>query len=133
MSGAHVAVHAAIQRKREETLEEEMMTKYTQEDLSQAWEFKILRSQTNAFKNLSTLANVLEEEAGAGWELVEKFDNGRVRLKRPTSARRQDAMLLSGIDPYRTQYGLSEGGIAAVVLAGVALIALLVAAIAYFV
>jgi len=132
MSGAHVAVHAAIQRKREEALEEELMTKYTREDLSQNWEFKILRSQTNAFKNLTTLANVLEEEAAAGWELLEKFDNGRVRLRRPISARQKDATLFTGIDPYRTQYGLSEGGIAAVALGGAAVIGLIVAAIVFF-
>lgn len=49
---------------------------------------------------------MLEEEARAGWTVIEKFDNGRVRLKRPASARASDATL--GFDPYRTWVGISQ-------------------------
>ena len=37
--------------------------------------------------------------------MVEKFDDSRIRFKRPRNARDQDAYLPEGVDPYRTQYG----------------------------
>lgn len=83
------------------------MTAYQAQDLSGDWEFKILRSMTGAFGRPEKLRKVLEEEAKAGWVLVEKFDNGRIRLKRPASARSGDGAL--GFDPYRTYVGMSEG------------------------
>ena len=82
------------------------MTGYTPEELAQGWEFKILRSATGAFKNAAFLQKALADEAKAGWTLVEKFDNSRIRLKRPASARATDASL--GFDPYRTHVGISE-------------------------
>ena len=82
------------------------MTGYTQTDLIQGWEFKILRSATGAFGKPDRLRQALEEEARAGWVLVEKFDNRRVRLKRPSSARAGDVAL--AFDAYRTSYGMSE-------------------------
>lgn len=123
VSGAAAA--AAARRKREE---EETMTSYTQTDLIESWEFKILRSITGAFGKPERLRQALEEEARAGWVLVEKFDNQRVRLKRPASARAGDAAL--GVDPYRTSYGLSEGKFAFMVfgiaLSSVALLILII-------
>lgn len=83
------------------------MTKYSDGDLAEGWEFKILRSATSAFRDADRLRQVLEEESRAGWVLVEKFDNQRLRLKRPASARTADSAL--GFDPYRTSYGMSEG------------------------
>ena len=49
----------------------------------------------------------LEGEARAGWVLVEKFDEGRIRLKRRATAKDSDANL--DFDPYRTRVGISEG------------------------
>lgn len=46
-----------------------------------------------------------EEEARAGWIMLEKLDDGRIRFKRPRRARAQDAYLPFGVDPYRTHYG----------------------------
>jgi hypothetical protein len=40
---------------------------------------------------------------------VEKFDNGRIRLKRPAAARQQDAQCT--FDPYRTRVGISDVGL----------------------
>jgi 1,4-alpha-glucan branching enzyme len=60
-------------------------------------------------------------DAGIGWELLEKLDDGRVRFKRPVSARRRDGMLPRGVDPYRTRYGMSEGLLAFWIIAGVLL------------
>ena len=33
-----------------------------------------------------------------------KFDDSRIRFKRPRSAREQDGYLPEGVDPYRTSY-----------------------------
>lgn len=46
--------------------------------------------------------------------MVEKFDNQRLRLKRPASARTADSAL--DFDPYRTSYGMSEGKLALVIV-----------------
>jgi hypothetical protein len=121
MSAAHAA--AIARRRREE--EEEHMTPYRPRDLSENWEFKILRSASGAFRSPEVLNRCLNEEAHAGWMMVEKFDDSRVRLKRPATARQNDDTL--PFDPYRTTVGLTEtklvllavggalGGIAAIV------------------
>jgi hypothetical protein len=111
MSGAAAAA-AQARRKREE---EEEMTLYTRDDLAEDWEFKILRSMSGAFKNPETLKRVLDEESRAGWLLVEKFDNQRIRLKRPANAKKVAPDV--GFDPYRTYYGVSEGQFALIVAA----------------
>jgi hypothetical protein len=108
MSGAGAAAAAA--RRRREQQEEEEMTSYQLQDLSGDWEFKILRSVTGAFGNPGKLKKTLDQEARAGWTLLEKLDNRRLRLKRPVSARSGDGAL--GFDPYRTYVGLSEVGFA---------------------
>jgi len=105
---------------------------YTPQELAEGWEFKIVRSSTGAFRTPAFLRAVLDDEQRAGWTLVEKFDNGRIRLKRPASARANDSTL--GSDAYRTQVGMSELKLAlcivAAVLGAVGLIGLLVAMIA---
>ena len=83
------------------------MTPYQPQDLGGDWEFKILRSVTGTFRKPEKLKEALDQEAKAGWTLVEKFDNTRIRLKRPTSARSGDGAL--GFDPYRAYAGMSEG------------------------
>jgi hypothetical protein len=101
-AAAAAAAQAAAARK-----EEEEMTPYTPQDLAENWEFKILRSATGAFRNPDRLRSILEEEGRAGWTLVEKFDNARVRLKRPARARAGDSAL--GFDPHRTWVGMKQG------------------------
>jgi hypothetical protein len=107
--GAAAAAAAANSRR-----EEEEMTPYPPGDPIADWEFKILRSATAAFRRPERLRAILEEEARAGWTLLEKFDDGRIRLKRPASARQLDGKL--DFDPYRTHVGPSEGRIVALVL-----------------
>jgi hypothetical protein len=85
------------------------MTPYTPRDLAENWEFKILRSATGAFEDPAVMQRYLAEEAQAGWTLVEKFDNSRIRLKRPATARQQDAQCT--FDPYRTGVGISGVGL----------------------
>jgi len=114
MSGAAAAA-AAEKRRREH--EEEEMSRYTDSELDGGWEFKILRSNTGAFGKPAVLRKVCDEEARAGWTLVEKFDNERLRFKRPASARAGDAAL--PFDPYRSHYGIGTGAFVALILGAV--------------
>jgi hypothetical protein len=114
-AGAAAGAAARANRRRRE--EEEAMTEYSRADLTEGWEFKILRSATNAFRNPDLFRQALEEEARAGWVLVEKFDNQRLRLKRSASARAGDTAL--GFDPYRTSYGMSEGQLTLIIIGSI--------------
>jgi hypothetical protein len=105
------AAAAAAQRLREE---EEEMTAYSSRDLADDWEFKIVRSAMSTFRNPEKLRAMLEEEARAGWVLVEKFDDQRIRLKRPAHAKQLDGKL--DFDPYRTQVGTTDAKAALVIL-----------------
>ncbi len=101
-NGTAAASATAERRKREE---EEEMTAYSPEDLNK-YEFKIVRANWGVFGNSRKFTQLLQEEAQAGWELVEKFDNERVRFKRSLSLRDRDNLLPAGVDPYRTHYGM---------------------------
>lgn len=98
---ASAATIAAARRRAMLQKEEEGMTGYTTQEL-ETYEFKILRANTAAFRNPDTLRRVCAEEAQAGWSLIEKFDDYRLRFKRPISSR---TLSNSSIDPYRTTYG----------------------------
>ncbi len=107
--------------------EEEERMNYTQEDLT-GWEFKILRATTlGGFKNPNDLKRALDEEAQNGWQLLEKFDDYRIRLKRKASASNTNTADMSLIDPYRTVYGPSNKRIALITLAIMCLMPLLIA------
>jgi hypothetical protein len=106
---------AAAEKARQDREEEEHMTNYSPEDLRDDWEFKIVRSTFEAFRKPETLQRVIAEEARAGWTLVEKFDNGRLRFKRPASARANDHILPPEVDPYRTTFGAGSGVMALIV------------------
>ena len=112
MHGGHIAAHvAAAEKKKKLAQEEEEMTQYRRDELEHDWEFKIVRSSTNQFKKPEVVERIKAEEAMAGWVMVEKFDNGRIRFKRPLSAQRRDASLPPGVDPYRIDIGISQGGL----------------------
>jgi len=121
--GAWIAAAAAKKRRQQLHAEEEMTT-YTQEDLTNDWEFKIVRSESAAFRNPKALDRLIEEEAQAGWVMLEKLDDSRVRFKRPRSARAKDAYLPEGVDAYRTRYGAPTARYAVLVGAVVALLAM---------
>ncbi len=125
--GATAAAAAAAAKRRQMMFaeEEEDMTRYTQDDLNNDWEFKIVRSDAAAFRKPEVLKKLLEEEARVGWVMLEKFDDGRVRFKRPRSARTRDALLPPGTDPYRTQYGISSSRIGLLAV-GLMMLAILV-------
>lgn len=108
------------------------MTGYTPEELASGSEFKILRSATSAFKRPEFLKQVLDEEKGAGWTLVEKFDDSRIRLKRSASARTQGSS--TTIDPYRSYVGISETLMALRIVAAIVIgVAVIMGTIAAFV
>ena len=108
------------------------MTGYTPDELASGWEFKILRSATSAFKRPEFLSRVLEEERAAGWMLVEKFDNARIRLKRPASTRSDGGG--TRLDPYRSYVGISEAALGLRIAAAIVIgLALLLGGIAAFV
>jgi hypothetical protein len=128
------AAAAAEKRRRLLFAEEEDMTGYTEDDLREEWEFKIVRSGTAAFRKPEVLKKLLEEEARAGWVMLEKFDDSRIRFKRPRSARAKDALLPADVDPYRTQYGALSNQYAVVVgLVMVGLLLLFAAGFGFFV
>ena len=103
--GGAAAAAAAKRRRMMMAEEEEGMARYTQDDLGNDWEFKIVRSESGAFRKPEVVKKLLEEEARAGWVMLEKFDDRRVRFKRPRSARNRDVLLPPDVDPYRTRYG----------------------------
>jgi len=112
-AGSTAAIAAAAARKRREQQEEESMTQYSAQDL-EGFEFKIVRSITGRFSNYDAVQKLCAEEARAGWEMVEKFDNDRIRFKRRIERRNQDKSL--DFDPYRTRVGITELGIAATII-----------------
>ncbi len=122
---AAAAAAAAAEMQRQE---EEEMTPYSAKDLDEGWEFKILRSTYAAFRNPEKLRTVLEEEKRGGWTLVEKFDDQRIRLKRPAGAKLAQAEFADGYDPYRTTVGSSHGVIIAAILSFVFVFALVLVA-----
>ena len=122
-SGAWIAA-AAAQKRRQQLHAEEEMTTYTQDDLTNDWEFKIVRSGSGAFRNPKVLDKLIEEEAQAGWVILEKLDDSRVRFKRPRSARAKDAYLPEGVDAYRTHYGVPTARYAVLVGVLMALLAM---------
>jgi len=93
------------------------MSGYSAEELAAGWEFKIIRSSTGSFRRPDFLARILEEERRHGWTLVEKFDNSRVRLKRPASSRAGDAASDAGA--YRSYVGMSEPALAMTIVASI--------------
>jgi hypothetical protein len=98
-AGAAAAAAAAAESQRQE---EEEMTPYSTKDLDEGWEFKIVRSNFGTFRSPEKLRAVLEEEKRGGWTLVEKFDDHRIRLKRPAGAKEAQGDFADGYDPYRT-------------------------------
>jgi hypothetical protein len=107
--------------------EEEVMTRYSADE-TEGWEFKIVRSATAKFKRPEVVRQLVEEEARAGWELLEKFDDSRIRFKRRVEQRADDVH--RDLDPYRTAYGWTSDRLgltlAGVILGLVALVGLLV-------
>jgi len=115
-SGAVIAAAAASQARLQLLQEEEELTQYSDHDLSEDWEFKIVRSGTAAFRKPEEFAKLLEEEARFGWVLLEKLDDGRVRFKRKVGSRPRLPLGEHEGDPYRSVYGMVQSRQAAVIV-----------------
>ncbi len=115
-AGAAAAAAAAAEKARKE---EEELTKYNSDDLD-GWEFKILRSSLGKFKDYKVIKALCEQEAKAGWELVEKFDNYRIRFKRKTEHRKNDRFL--DFDPYRVSMGVNKRLVVGIIVAATTLL-----------
>lgn len=123
IAGSMAAITAAAQQR-----EEEDMATYNKSDLD-GWEFKIVRSVMGGFNSSAKMEQVCREEAQNGWELVEKFDDHRLRFKRRTD--RPSPGINSGlpndgrskIDPYRSSVGVG-GGKRGTIFLGLALVLL---------
>ncbi|MFZ5981536.1 MAG: hypothetical protein ACOYVF_12990 [Candidatus Zixiibacteriota bacterium] len=114
MSGAIVPILAAAAKRKREIQEEELMTGYNKEDM-RGWEFKIVRSTFGSFRNPEKVRKLCEDEAAAGWEMLEKFDDYRIRFKRRVEKRSMDPHLNQ--DPYRSAAGAGSSNIILLLLA----------------
>jgi hypothetical protein len=72
-----------------------------------AWEYKVVRANSDIFRNPEIFHRLCQEEAQAGWILLEKLDDQRVRFKRSYIKRDSINTKNLSFDPYRTQYGPS--------------------------
>ena len=117
MSGAAgagaAAAAAAAAKKRQQQEEEEKLTRYDGDDMD-GWEFKIVRANSRKFKKATAVQQLCNEEAQAGWQMVEKFDDYRIRFKRRAEERSRDVH--RAIDPYRTHLGTTETQIVMIIL-----------------
>ncbi len=107
------ATAAAAAKAARERQEEENLTKYNGDELD-GWEFKIVRNFTGRFKDSKFVQQLCREEATSGWEMLEKFDDYRIRFKRRTDRRSGDQY--AKIDPYRTQIGMGSGSLVALIV-----------------
>ena len=71
------------------------------------WEFKIVRANRDLFRDQAVLQQLCQEEAKAGWILLEKLDDRRVRFKRLIALRNILDETQLPHDPYRSHYGSS--------------------------
>ncbi len=100
-----------------ETVQQQM---YFNEPKITEWEYKIVRAYSDLFRNPTNFIRLCEEESQAGWILLEKLDDRRVRFKRSVEMRDQIDVAHLSFDPYRCHYGSSNkvinlfGAIAAV-------------------
>ena len=97
--GYMVPLIAAAAKRREQEQEKEelaMIERLAQDDGEGRYEYKILRSYSNAFRNPERRRQILNEEARAGWEMVATLDNARLIVRRPHST---GAIQTQGIDP----------------------------------
>ena len=111
-----IAAAAANQARQQLLQEEEELTHYSERDLSEDWEFKIVRSGTAAFRKPEEFAKLLEQEARFGWVLLEKLDDGRVRFKRRVGSGPRLPLGEHEGDPYRSSYGTLQSRQAAIIV-----------------
>jgi len=80
---------------------EEQKAEYDPKELI-GWEFKIVRAKFPIFAETATVKRAERQERESGWVLIEKFDDRRLRFKRPIAERINDTKRKS--NPYSTTY-----------------------------
>lgn len=100
------SLYEAAAKSDSRNMEEEQLSPYSDKELADGWEFKILRSASGIFAEQERMREILDEEARAGWVLVEKFDSHRLRLKRSPEEGKHDRH--QNFDVWRTQIGASQ-------------------------
>ena len=120
IEGAMVSQHqaAAEKEKARRREEEEVMTGYSPGDLQCNWQFKIVRG---TFKTQAQIDAVMHEQAEYGWTLVEIFDHGRIRFKRPAGEADKDSYREG--NPYSTVSKASKPGCGTVMVLLLAVVA----------
>ncbi len=73
------------------------------------WEYKIVRANFDLFRDPQIFQGLCEEELQAGWTLLEKLDDRRVRFKRAVAWRTMLKEEGINFDPYRSHYGPATG------------------------
>jgi len=111
---------AALQQRMEE--EEEMSG--AEMHVTGEWEFKILRGCFTGER----MRRALEQEQEFGWELHEKLDDWRLRLRRKVEQRLVDARREG--DPYRSHASYGNAAAVACIMFGLAAAAVLGIAVA---
>lgn len=69
------------------------------------WEFKIVRAHQDLFRDPRVFKRLCDEESHAGWIMLEKLDDRRVRFKRPIALRDIIKTEFLPFDPYRAHFG----------------------------
>ncbi len=84
--------------------EEQLLTTYTEPDMSEDWQFKIVYGNYTTREKVEA---VMSEQAEYGWKFVEKFDDTRIRFKRSATEALNDAGR-SG-NPYKATSDVTGG------------------------
>nr|WP_290222878.1 hypothetical protein [Trichocoleus desertorum] len=75
------------------------------------WEFKIVRASRDLFRDPAVFQRMCQEESDAGWIMLEKLDDRRVRFKRPIAMREIIKGDYLNYDPYRCHYGPTHNSV----------------------
>ncbi len=86
--------------------------------MQEDWQFKIVKG---SFDSRGNVEAVIQEQARFGWVFVEKFDNQRIRFKRPAAEAENDARRQG--DPYSVASNAAPSGCVTVVVAAIFLAA----------
>ncbi len=77
---------------------------YADLDYNTQWEYKTVHARWGEFSNPDHLQRLLQQEALAGWVMIEPFNADAVCFRRHKQAAAWDHLLPPGIDAYRTLY-----------------------------
>ncbi len=121
-AAAAAAIAAEAERVRQE---EEEMTSYSPKGPGRRLGIQDPPLELRRVPQAGASAPILEQEKRGGWVLVEKFDDSRIRLKRPAGTKVVEDDFADGYDPYRTSVGTPSAAFIIAILVGFSLFLLL--------